>query len=119
LTVEIELTDLPGGVVSREIVTIRDHGDGRYTVCLRGPSDEIEAATITPAPDHAGWVCVDPPVNVIQAINIALRVLRGETIRGTATAPLATLARAVLDLTGADAPKFGDAGRFRAAGGRR
>lgn len=94
-TVEI---DVPGaGTVSRRVLTVRDHGDGRYTCTLAGP-DGIEAVTITPA--GSGWVCVQPPVSIHAAVITADKIKRGETLHGSANAPLHLLADAVLLLTG-------------------
>lgn len=71
--VAIEVPGILGGAVEREIVTVRDHGDGRFTVRLSaGPSAATETATIARASNHAGWVCVDPPPPPLRADRLAL-----------------------------------------------
>lgn len=101
LTVEIAVHG--GGVVTRRICTVRDHGDGRYT-CVIAPLDGngIEAVTIAPADRH--WVCVEPPVDVRAAVLLAERVQRGDVLHGSATVPLLALARAVLHMAGPHRP---------------
>ncbi|NYZ12858.1 hypothetical protein HL658_09865 [Azospirillum sp. RWY-5-1] len=101
LTVEIAVDG--GGVVTRRVQTVRDHGDGRYT-CVIVPPDGggIETVTIAPAGGH--WVCVAAPVDVLAAVHLADRVLRGDVLHGSATAPLLALARAVLHMAGPNRP---------------
>lgn len=101
LTVEIAVAG--GGVVTRRVATVRDHGDGRYT-CVIQPRDggAVEAVTIAPADRH--WVCVEPPVDVLAAVHLAERVRRGDVLHGSATGPLLTLANAVLHMAGPARP---------------
>lgn len=118
LSVEIAVEG--GGVVTRHIQTVRDHGDGRYTCVITLPDGGgIEAVTIAPAgpPNSGHWVCVEPPVDVRAAVLLSERVLRGDVLHGSATAPLLALARAVLHLAGParPAPATGPAAAVQAA----
>lgn len=90
--------------ITRTVVTVRDLGDGRYTCILQDDADgSIETVTIAPA-QNGNWVCMEPPVNIMGAINIAERVERGDVLHGPASTPLITVCRALLHLTGRARP---------------
>ncbi|RJF84846.1 hypothetical protein D3877_10230 [Azospirillum cavernae] len=93
-----------GHVVTRRVVTIRNHSDGRYTCLLADQSTgDLSAATIAPATD-GHWLCVEPPVSVDAAIHVARMVAGGVTSHASVTSQMRLLADAVLFLTGHHRP---------------
>ncbi|WP_372400257.1 hypothetical protein ABMY26_32110 [Azospirillum sp. HJ39] len=98
--------DIPGGAgqvlhtVTRRVVTVRDHGDGRYT-CLLSDPDRGELSTMTVAPaEGGGWIGVQPPVSIDGAVHVAQAVAAGVTLHRSVTEQMRLLSEAVLLLTG-------------------
>lgn len=98
--------DIPGGsgqalhTVTRRVVTVRDHGDGRYT-CLLSDPDRGELSTMTVAPaEGGGWIGVQPPVSIDGAVHVAQAVAAGVTLHRSVTEQMRLLSEAVLLLTG-------------------
>lgn len=100
--------DIPTGTghaaytVTRRIVTMRDHGDGRYTCLLSDPDrpmDGLSTMTVAPA-EGGGWIGVQPPVSVDGAVHVAQSVLAGVTLHRSVTEQMRLLSEAVLLLTG-------------------
>lgn len=93
-----------GHVVTRRVVTIRYHSDGRCTCLLADQSTgDLSTATIAPATD-GHWLCVEPPVSVDAAIHVARMVAGGVTSHASVTSQMRLLADAVLFLTGHHRP---------------
>ncbi|ALG75077.1 hypothetical protein VY88_26460 [Azospirillum thiophilum] len=86
--------------MTRRVVTVRDHGDGRYT-CLLSDPDRGELSTMTVAPaEGGGWIGVQPPVSIDGAVHVAQAVAAGVTLHRSVTEQMRLLSEAVLLLTG-------------------
>ncbi|MBP2231802.1 hypothetical protein J2847_005121 [Azospirillum agricola] len=98
--------DIPGEngraiqIVTRRIVTVRDHGDARWTCLLADPATGV-LSVITIAPAERGqWVGVQPPLSIDGAVHVARSILAGVTLHRSVTEQMRVLSEAVLLLTG-------------------
>ncbi|MBP2301278.1 hypothetical protein [Azospirillum picis] len=101
--VEIDIPAVAGAAIhtiTRRVVTVRDHGDGRYT-CLLSDTAGGALSTMTIAPaESGGWVGVQPPISIDGAVHVAQSVLAGVTLHRSINEQMRLLSEAVLLLTG-------------------